>query len=124
MPKNEEVSAVNENSQPRQVSYTPEEIALHLCQYGIKTYKFFVSETLPNGKQWHFPSPGVLMISKSDYAVVLLALREQFKFLYEHEGDGFVGDCSHLLGDPTFGPMMAMAGMFHVKQESVDESAD
>jgi len=124
-PKKEEVSAVEvPSSAPYQTNMKPEEIADAIYHYGADQYNFFVSSALAPDGQWFFPAPRVLMISKADYSKVLDFLQIRFKRLYDHEGDGFVGDSSHLLGDPTFGPMMAMSGMFHVEQEDVDESAE
>tara|TARA_R100000808_G_scaffold6071_1_gene18196 strand:- start:11029 stop:11718 length:690 start_codon:yes stop_codon:yes gene_type:complete len=124
-PKKEEVSAVEvPSSAPYQTNMKPEEIADAIYHFGTDQYNFFVSSALAAGGQWFFPAPRVLMIAKSDYLKVLDFLQIRFKRLYDHEGDGFVGDSAGLLQDPTFGPMMAMSGMFHVEQENIDESAE
>ena len=113
----EEVSAV----QPHKVNLCPKDIMQNLYNNGIVYYKFFVSSTLPQGTQWFFPTPRLLMINTLDFVEMQDRLAAEISKLTGFKGDGFVGNPASLYEDPTFGPMMAMSGMFNVEQKEVDE---
>lgn len=115
-PISKEVSAV----QPHKVNLYPKDIVQDLCDNGIVYYKFFVSSTLPQGTQWFFPTPRLLMINTLDFIEMQDRLAVEISKLTGFKGDGFVGNPASLYEDPTFGPMMAMAGMFNVEQKKVD----
>lgn len=112
---------VEPSMQPQKCNMTPVDIADQLYSWGIEYYRFFVSDSLPAGVQWLFPSKMVLMINQDDFFIVKKLLHEFMNVLFTSSGQGFVGDPTSLYDDPTLGPLMAMGGMFHVKKEPIDE---
>lgn len=109
---------------PRQQRNSAEQIADHLWDNGISTINFFISNNLPQGQQWMFDGPMVMMVNALDYAKVLTYLHVKLQSLEAPAGGGFVGESEKLMSDPTLGPLIAMTGMFHVEQPVVDETIE
>jgi hypothetical protein len=115
---------IQQATTPHQQRNSAEQIADHLWDNGISTINFFISSSLPQGQQWMFDGPMVMMVNALDYSKVLTYLHVKLQSLEAPAVGGFVGESEKLMSDPTFGPLIAMTGMFHVEQPVVDETIE